>query len=357
MSLEVDIRASVGTFTLDAAFTAGEGTTAVLGASGAGKTLTLRAIAGLLTPDAGHIVVDGRVLFDSEAGVNVPVRQRHVGYVFQDYALFPHLGVGANLAFGLRGWHLEAARESVARMVRMLRLEGLEERRPRTLSGGERQRVALGRALAPEPDLLLLDEPFSALDTPARTALTAELAALLSNIQVPAVLVTHDVAEAYALAERMVVFANGRMLQAGTREAVFGAPNSLESARLVGVQNLLPGLVVHIRGGEIEVDASGLRVIGRAEGLDVGSPVTVGVRAVDLTAVPAAGGEPANATLVREVDRGTSRSVVLALASGAEVVAELDRDLASRMGAALPPAWLVRVRPGFAYVWPLESAS
>ena len=202
MSVYVDIRLRTGKFSLDASFQSDAGATAILGASGAGKTLTLRAVAGLQTPLEGKILQRGVTLYNSEQRIDLPARRRNVGYLFQDYALFPHLTVAENIAFGLKGREQAGQRESVSRMVDLLRLHGLEDRRPVGLSGGERQRVALGRALAPHPDLLLLDEPFSALDAPTRDSLVEEFISLREAIDVPMILVTHDVGEAYALAEQ-----------------------------------------------------------------------------------------------------------------------------------------------------------
>ena len=352
MSLTIDVQAHAGTFSLDVAFATEAGATAVLGASGAGKTLTLRAIAGLLRPDAGRVAVGGSVLFDSAAGIDVAVRRRRVGLVFQDYALFPHLSVAANLAFGLRGSTHAAAAEAVSRVVGMLGLQGLEGRRPGALSGGQRQRVALGRALAPGPDLLLLDEPFTALDAPARVALVQEFAALRSRIELPVVLVTHDVGEAHALAEHLVVLENGRVLQEGPKERLFDAPESPEVARLLGVQNLVPGVVLDVRDGRAGVDAGGLLVRAPAGNLRPGSPVTAGIRAVDLLATPASAAGGGNATLVRTIDRGATNSIVLRLEGGAEVVAELERETAVRLGSALPARWSLRAREGFTHLWP-----
>ncbi|MCH8165218.1 MAG: ABC transporter ATP-binding protein [Planctomycetes bacterium] len=231
-------------------------------------------------------------------------------------------------------------------------LQGLEERRPAELSGGQRQRVALGRALAPGPDLLLLDEPFAALDTPARVALVEEFVTLLSRIELPVVLVTHDVGEAHALAEHLVVLENGRVLQEGTKEGLFDAPESPEVARLLGVQNLVPGVVIDVRDGRANVDAGGLLVSAAAGDLRAGAPVIAGIRAVDLLATPASAAGEGNAMLVRAIDRGATRSVWLRLAGGVEVVAELDRETATRLGSAVPTRWSLRARDGFTHLWP-----
>ena len=349
MALEAAFRAHAGGFVLDIEFETGDGVTAILGPSGAGKTLTLRAIAGLLRPDAGRIVLDGRVLFDADAGVDLPARKRRVGLVFQEYALFPHLSAAENLAFGLRGRPRDEAARAVQAMAGMLGLDGLEAQRPAELSGGERQRVAVGRALAPSPDLLLLDEPFSALDAPTREALVAEFASLRSRLEMPAVLVTHDVAEAYALADRFVVLDGGRVLQAGERDAVFHAPASPEVARLVGVRNLLAGVVASVGDGTAQIDAGGLTAAVRLADASVGAQVTLGVRAQDVVATPAP--DDGDASLVREVDAGVRRTLVLRLAGGAEVVSELDRELSRKLGRTLPQRWRVRVADGAAMGW------
>ena len=339
MSISMDVRINVGEFRLDVGWATGAGTTAVLGASGAGKTLTLRAIAGLHKPESGRVAIDGATLFDSEGRINVAARDRHVGYVFQDYALFPHLTVAENIAFGMRGASRSERADGVGRMLDMLRLAQLADRYPAGLSGGERQRVALGRALAPQPRLLLLDEPFSALDAPTRELLTEELLALRERIDVPAVLVTHDVSEAYALSDELVLLGDQRVLQSGAKAAVFDAPSSPAAARLVGVQNVIDGIAV----GGTTIEAGGLTVESPTT-LEVGEPVLVGVRASGLSATPAE--DDANATLVQAIDRGARLVARLALDGGATVVAELARggDVGARR-------WRVDVRPRQAMVW------
>ena len=168
-------------FTLDVEWSAGDGVAVLFGPSGAGKTLTLQCLSGLLEPDMGRIVVGDRVLFDTAAGINVPPQRRGLGYVFQGYALFPHLTVAANIGFGLRGQPRAKVHRRVAEVIERVGLGGLEHRRPHEISGGQRQRVALGRALAPDPAFLLLDEPLSALDVGLRQSLREELAAILSD--------------------------------------------------------------------------------------------------------------------------------------------------------------------------------
>src|SRR5262247_3017741 len=181
--MHVALRKAYPGFTLDVTWDAGNEVVALFGPSGAGKTLTLQCLAGLIRPDAGRIVVDDRVLFDSAAGVDLPPQHRRVGYVFQGYALFPHLTVGQNVAFGLRDRPRAARLARAAEVMERLGLGGLAHRRTGELSGGQRQRVALGRALAIDPALLLLDEPLSALDAPLRRSLRDELRALLSTVR------------------------------------------------------------------------------------------------------------------------------------------------------------------------------
>ena len=204
-------------FTLDVSWEAEQSVLGLFGPSGAGKTLTLQCLAGLIRPDAGRIVVGERVFFDAAAGVDLSPQQRRIGYVFQGYALFPHLTVVKNIAFGLQGRpRLDRARR-ISEVIERLGLRGLEQRYPRELSGGQRQRVALGRALAIDPALLLLDEPLSALDAPLRRALRDELREILSGCGTAAVVVTHDFTEAYRLADRIIVYEDGRVIQSAPR--------------------------------------------------------------------------------------------------------------------------------------------
>ncbi len=204
-------------YTLDIAFESASGVTALLGPSGAGKTLTLRAIAGLLRPTIGRITLDAHVLFDSTTHINVAARDRHVGYVFQQYALFPHLNVTENIAYGLHTWSAAQRAERVAEMLELVGLNELATRVPRQLSGGQQQRVALARSLAPKPSLLLLDEPLAALDAPLRARLGAELRALHERTGIPMVLVTHDPDEAERIADSVVYVEAGRVVTAPTR--------------------------------------------------------------------------------------------------------------------------------------------
>jgi molybdate transport system ATP-binding protein len=231
-------------FTLDVDWEAGDEVVALFGASGAGKTLTLACLAGLVRPDEGRIATHAGVLFDSAARVDVPPQRRRLGYVFQGYALFPHLSVEDNVAFGLRGRARHERRRRTAEVLDRLGLAPLARRRPRDLSGGQQQRVALGRALAVDPELLLLDEPLSALDAPLRRQLRADLVGTVREWGKATVLVTHDLAEAFQLADRIVIYDAGRVAQAGPKSELLSRPASAEVARLLGMRNILEGTVV-----------------------------------------------------------------------------------------------------------------
>jgi len=240
-------------FTLDVAWEAEQSVLGLFGPSGAGKTLTLQCLAGLIRPDAGRIVVGGRVCFDAAAGVDLAPQQRRIGYVFQGYALFPHLSVVKNIAFGLHGRPRDDRARRTSEVIERLGLRGLEQHYPRELSGGQRQRVALGRALAIDPALLLLDEPLSALDAPLRRALRDELREILSGWGTAAVVVTHDFTEAYRLADRIVVYKDGRVIQSAPRSELLWQPASESVARIMGLSNVLHGTVVKAMPDRIQI--------------------------------------------------------------------------------------------------------
>jgi len=230
--LTVELALGVRGFTLEAAFAAPPGITALFGPSGSGKTLTLRCIAGLVRPDAGRIEASGHLLYDSPSGVDVPTRHRRVGYLFQQYALFPHLDVLQNVAYGVDGSR-EEREARVEELLTLVGLEGFQRRRVEGLSGGEQQRVALARALAPAPDILLLDEPFSALDGRTRRRLGRELLRIQEATTIPMVLVTHDLPEVRLLSSHVVLYQGGRTLRHGPTEEVLEQPGSAEASALL----------------------------------------------------------------------------------------------------------------------------
>ena len=253
----------------------------LFGPSGAGKTTILRCVAGLERPDRGTIRFRDEIWFDSTGGIDLSPQRRRAGLLFQDYALFPHLSVAANIAYGLGALTDAERRTRVRETLALLQLDGLAARRPSQLSGGEKQRVALGRALAPRPRVLLLDEPLSALDAPTRQILRSDLRRLLALLAMPTLLVTHDRTEALALGDRIAVISEGRLRQVGPIEDVFSRPVDVEVARAVGVETVLNARVVDRHG----------------EGL-----MTIAVGEVRLTAVDPGGVEGAVFACIRAED-------------------------------------------------------
>jgi ABC-type sulfate/molybdate transport systems ATPase subunit len=232
-TLRVDLDHGLRAFRLTLGLEVGRETVALVGPSGAGKTSVLRAISGLQSPERGRVELGQETWLDTEAGIDVPPESRRVGFVFQEYALFPHLSVRANVAFG--------GRERVDELLERFGIAGLANARPSRISGGERQRVALARALARDPEVLLLDEPLSALDAYTRSHVRAELRELLQELGLPTVLVTHDFDDAAALADRVGVLVEGRLLQLAAPAELVAAPRDAFVAGFTGA-NLLRGM-------------------------------------------------------------------------------------------------------------------
>ena len=251
-ALVLDVTCPLRSFDLELALEVERETFALVGPSGAGKTTALRAIAGLVRPARGRIVLGDEALFDSEHGVNRPPEERRVGLVFQEYALFPHLSVEANVGFG--------GRDRVRELLERFGIAHLARARPEELSGGERQRVALARALARDPAVLLLDEPMAALDAHTRAGVRAELQELLRELGLPTILVTHDFEDAAALADRVGVLSEGRVLQLGTPDELVAAPADTFVAGFTG-GNLLHGFARSTRDGLTEVVLDGGAVV------------------------------------------------------------------------------------------------
>ncbi|RJR32797.1 MAG: ATP-binding cassette domain-containing protein [Desulfobacteraceae bacterium] len=221
MLIEVDIRKRLNSrsrsFDLSVAFSSDDNAIVLFGPSGSGKTMTLQSIAGLIRPESGRIVVRGRVLFDAEAGIDLPPKVRRMGYLFQDYALFPHLTVRDNVGYGRKqAWQWKLSRKDrkdVAALLDALEIGQISRSYPADLSGGQRQRVALARALITNPDLLLLDEPFSALDTMLRGRLRKELLNLQARFHIPMIMITHDPEDIRAFAETLVTYEEGSVCE------------------------------------------------------------------------------------------------------------------------------------------------
>jgi molybdate transport system ATP-binding protein len=255
--LDLSISHPLRSFRLELALAVGRETVALVGPSGAGKTTALRAVAGLLSPERGRIAVNGEVWLDTARGIRLPPEDRSVGFVFQDYALFPHMSVRRNVMYG--------ARADVEGLLEQLGLVAVAEERPNQISGGERQRVAVARALAREPKILLLDEPLSALDAHTRARVRAELRGLLDNLALPAVLVTHDFQDAAALARRIGVLVDGKIVQLGTAAELISSPRSSFVAAFTG-GNLLHGQARPSGNGLTEITLEdGVRILSTDE--------------------------------------------------------------------------------------------
>ena len=283
MSLRVDVQSKLGDFQLDAQLDAGQGTTVLFGRSGSGKTSLINAIAGLSTPQSGRITIGDDVLFDARAGVNVPIHQRRIGYVFQDARLFPHLNVADNLAFGARFAPQPLRQSQRLDVIEMLGIGALLHRRPAALSGGEKQRVALGRALLSAPRLLLLDEPLAALDGSRKQEIMPYFERLRVQGGPPMIYVTHDMSEIVRLADYLCVMRDGRSVVQGRAEDVLADPANM---KLIGVQDagaLITGIVDHhAQDGlsAIRLNA-GLLYVPRMS-VDVGTRVRMRIRAQDV---------------------------------------------------------------------------
>ena len=234
MRLIADIRKKLGNFNLDVFIDTGDRMTGLLGASGCGKSMTLKCIAGIEKPDSGHIELDGRVLFDSRHGIDIKTRERHVGYLFQSYALFPTMNVRKNILCGLH-WEKDSSirEEKYRQVIELLHLEGLEKHKTWQLSGGQAQRTAIARMLVSNPDLLLLDEPFSAIDTFLRNSIQTELSALLESVGKQALLVTHSQKEIRRMCTRLFVMKDGSIIRAGEKDEVFENPGSSDCSILL----------------------------------------------------------------------------------------------------------------------------
>lgn len=238
--------------------------TVLFGPSGCGKTTLLRCLAGLERPESGTIRFNGLTWFDSASRVSWSPQRRDVGFLFQEYALFPHLTVGENIAFGLRNLRPEERRRAVADMLDRFQLDGLEGRFPHQVSGGQQQRVALARMLVRRPRLLFLDEPLSALDAALRDELRSQLRHWLSEFAIPVVVVTHDRTEAIALADQVVVMQAGQVRQTGSVEEVFSRPVDSDVARIVGVETVELGEVANVSNGLATIHVKNVSLIAIA---------------------------------------------------------------------------------------------
>ncbi len=277
--LELALKKSFGNkFNLDLSLDAGEGITILFGKSGSGKTTILKLISGILTPDEGKVKLNGEICFSSMDEIDLAVHKRQIGFVFQDYALFPHLNVYKNIAFGAK------YKDEIQSFLELFEIEHLKNRYPKDLSGGEKQRVAVIRSLSARPKLMLLDEPLSGVDTPTKQILLDELLKIQKYSKTPFIYVTHDISEVLKIGDYVYVIDEGKIVQQGVPIEVFNNPKSLIIAKLTGTENILMCEVVkNIPEDDVTIIKSGgveLEIL--YSDLRVGEKVTIVVRAEDI---------------------------------------------------------------------------
>lgn len=280
MPLEVNIQKKLKEFSLDIQISADSRRIGILGASGCGKSMTLKCIAGIETPDQGEIALDGRRLFDLRQKINQKPQQRRLGYLFQNYALFPTMTVAENVAAGLNGSRAEK-RQRVQEMIEKFQLEGLENRLPGELSGGQQQRVALARIMAYEPELIMLDEPFAALDVHLKEQLQQEMSRMLEGYRGTVILVSHSRDEIYQFSDFLLVMDQGKIVRSGETREIFANPGNRVSAGLTGCKNISAA----IKTGRYEVYAEDWNLVLQTKQEVPDSLRYVGIRAHDVEAV------------------------------------------------------------------------
>ena len=344
MALHVDIEKTLGSFHLKVKFEAGNHVLALMGASGCGKSMTLKCIAGIETPDRGRIVLDGTTLFDSEERVNLPPQRRRVGYLFQQYALFPNMTVAQNIACGVR--EKKDARAQVEEMIRAMHLEGLEHKKPHQLSGGQQQRAALARILVNAPEVLLLDEPFSALDSHLRFQLENEVRSAIRRFGKTVLLVSHNRDEVFRLSDAIAIMNGGALETIGDRKTVFADPKTVSGAILTGCKNVARlekrgERLAHVPDWGVTLQTS----------RDIGEATHLGVRMHDILA-GTQGPNALRCEVVEEIENPFSYTIMLRPMGAPQarpIGWELDKDTWHRRRAdtvtvCLPPAHILLLR-------------
>lgn len=338
-------------FVLEVQFEARPGFTILFGASGAGKTTLLDCVAGLATPDSGRIATPGRVLFDSSQGIDIPVAKRRIGYVLQDLALFPHMTVAQNVAFGLSHLAQSAQVERVTTVLEALRISHLAQQKAREISGGEAQRVALARTLVTDPEVLLLDEPLAAIDAPTKSQIIQDLREWNRTHRIPILYITHSREEVFALGERVIVLEAGEIVAEGTPHEVMLAPMQETVAQLAGFENVFDAEVQAVRpergtmtcrlsgeGGSVFLETP--LVQGGA-----GSALRVGIRAGDiLLATSPPTGLSARNIIPGRIESLAQRDVIISAQVKCRITMEVHLTLAARDSLQLEPGkevWLV----------------
>ena len=375
MMLHVDVTRRLKNFELNVSFQSltDHNTVALFGPSGTGKSMTLQILAGLVTPERGLITLGDQVLFDSAQRINLPAQRRRVGFVPQSYTLFPHLTVRKNILFGVSHWPRERQETRLAELLTALRLEGLQDRRPAQISGGQQQRVALARAMITEPQILLLDEPFAALDSIIRARLQEELLSLKERYRLPIVLVTHDLQEAYTLSEQIVVLEAGQVIQSAERDEVLYRPANEAVARFVGTRNIFKGKVMANHGDSLEITSREVKLLVPRPPFPVtaGQSVYFCIRPESvLFTVPGrsrdrgAEGNYLSSQIIREIAHGTSHTLYLNLNmpmqkttrdTSYDMQVEVSSEVYRRIGVAHQKEWLLALPREQIHLMPLTT--
>ena len=338
-------------FLLESDFEAPPAFTIVFGASGAGKTILLDCLSGISKPDSGMIKIGNRALFDSSRGINIPVRDRRCGYVFQTLALFPHLTVQQNIGYGLAHMRGEEQSRRITAILESFRIAHLARRKARDISGGESQRVALARTLVTDPELLLLDEPLAALDRPTKAQIMDDLREWNRTHQIPLLYVTHGREEVFALGERVIVLDAGRIVAEGTPHEVLSAPQMEAVAQLAGFENIFDATVEAVRP---ERGTMNCRIAGEGDGVlletplvrgGVGATLRVGIRAGDiLLATSPPTGLSARNVIPGRIQSLKQHDVIVSAQVKSRITMEVHLTLAARDSLELAPGkevWLV----------------
>jgi len=347
--LGVSVRLARGSFYLDVDFSVPPGITILFGPSGAGKSTLLDCIAGLVAPDEGRIFIANQALVDSAALINIPVQSRHLGYLFQSLALFPHLTAQQNIEYGIAHLSSSDRAAAVSETLKLFRLENLASRKPAQLSGGEAQRVALARSLVTNPSALLLDEPLSGLDADLKNSIVADLRAWNAVHEIPILYVTHDRAEVDALGERVITMDRGKIIQQGIPREVLDAPRHQRLAQIAGYENVLEGTIKEVR-----LDNGVMRVAlqGTTTSIEVplsyakmGDSVRVAIRAGDiLVALARPAGLSARNILHGAIEALEQRSATIVCRVNAGAMFEVHVTLGAARDLNLQPGrevWLV----------------
>lgn len=342
----------------------------VFGPSGAGKSLALRALAGLIRPARGAISLRGQTLFDSERGIDLPPQIRRIGYVPQNYALFPHKTIAENIAYALNDIPRQERNRRVEELLGLMRLADQAERLPTEVSGGQQQRTALARALARHPNLLLMDEPFAALDEGLRTHLRDELRRVQQSYCIPVLLVTHNLSEAYSLADRLVVVSEGEVIQSGPRDDVFRQPRNPQVARLMGMVNILDAQVVERRPEMTVVDWNGIPLKISPEVMaEPGARLTLGVRPEEIMIVRQHRALPADleenlleAAILEDKPMGFDHLVTLAVESSVPLESRtlhmrIPHPIYLKLELALGETRMLSIKPTSFHVFPAGNPS